>query len=258
MSLRFVSVEPSRRCSKACDFCYNGSSPRLDDAWSADELIDFGQDLAKHGVEALSIGGGEPLEWPGIMDALEGLAPILPRSLTSNGLPLEDSALFERLVDAQPDKIHISLHFPDRLREVRRVTTLVQELETRGLRSGINLVVRRSGLRGAHAAAAFIQRSGISNERVVYLPMRGHDTPSAAELRAVAGGPFQSMTCVAGCGPSPRFASVAVDRTVGWCSYTQTRAPLGELTHSALTDAMEGLGLRHCGDGQLIRLGRAV
>jgi hypothetical protein len=78
--------------------------------------------------------------------------------------------------------------------------------------------------------------------------MRGRDTPTAAEVADVAGGrPFQSMTCLGGCGKSPRFCSVAWDRTVAWCSYTTARRPLGPATHAGLLAALDGLGLNFCG-----------
>ena len=99
MTLERVSVEPSRRCRKACAFCYNGSAPEGDGEWTADEVIAFGADVAAHGVRSLSLGGGEPLEWAGVFDVLAGLEGVLLRSLTTNGLPLSDAALFERRLE---------------------------------------------------------------------------------------------------------------------------------------------------------------
>lgn len=256
--LRVVSLEPSRRCSKACAFCYNGSGPDGDGLWTADDVVTFGRDLAKHGVEALSLGGGEPLEWPGVFEALEGLRGTLARSLTTNGLPLADSALFARLVAAQPDKVHLSIHEPSDRQEVERVMADVTRLAEHGVPSGVNLVVRRSELASSRHAAHAMRRAGIGGERIVYLPLRGGRTPTPEELALVAGGPFQSMTCLRRCAPSERFVSVGADRTVAWCSYTRTRSTLSELTHAALLAALGGLGLEHCGGGQLVRLGAAA
>ncbi len=59
---------------------------------------------------------------------------------------------------------------------------------------------------------------------------------------------FQSMTCLLACGPSPRFCSVAWDRTVAWCSYTKTRRELPELSFRGLIEAMTNLGLEFCGE----------
>ncbi|MBX3273614.1 MAG: radical SAM protein [Sandaracinaceae bacterium] len=256
MSVARVSVEPSRRCKKACAFCYNGSHADGDGEWTADELVAFGRDLAAHGVEAISIGGGEPLEWDGLFEVLEALEGVLARSLTTNGLGLDGPTL-DRLAHARPDKVHVSIHDARARGEVRRAIDAVRALDARGIPSGVNLLVARSRLDAARAAARALAAAGIERERVVFLPMRGHDTPSPEEVAAVAAGPFQSMTCLRGCGASPRFASVAADRTAAWCSYTRTRRRLAALTFGALTRALDGLGLAPCDAGQLVRLGAA-
>jgi hypothetical protein len=112
----------------------------------------------------------------------------------------------------------------------------------------VNLLVRRSGLAAARGASLALERAGIGNDRVVYLPMRGHDTPAPAEVAGVAGGrPFQSMTCLGGCAKSPRFCSIAWDMTVAWCSYTTARRPLEHLSYRGLVAALDGLGLTFCG-----------
>jgi sulfatase maturation enzyme AslB (radical SAM superfamily) len=247
LALELISVELTNRCAKACWFCYNHSLPGGETRWSAPELAAFVRDCAEHDVRAVSFGGGEPLEYDGIFQLLESLRGVLFRSLTTNGLGLDGAAL-DRLAAAAPDKLHVSIHFPERISEVRRVIGQLRELESRGLRSGINLLVARSNLDAARRAAEAIHAAGIGAERVVYLPMRGRDTPSPAELAGVAGGrPFQSMTCLAGCARSPRFASVRWDRTVAWCSYTPTRRPMPEASYHGLVAALTGLGLQFCG-----------
>jgi hypothetical protein len=154
----------------------------------------------------------------------------------------------DRVVAAGPDKVHVSIHFPDHDAEVARVVRQVGRLADRGVRSGVNLVVPRSNLAGAARAAAALRDAGIGNDRIVYLPMRGSDTPSPAEVAAVAGGAkFQSMTCLTGCAASPRFCSVGWDRTAAWCSYTRTRAALAAPTFAALQAALSGLGLEFFG-----------
>jgi sulfatase maturation enzyme AslB (radical SAM superfamily) len=246
-SLEVVSIELTNRCSKACSFCYNHSLPDGDTRWRPDEIVAFVRDCAAHGVRAVSFGGGEPLQYDGLFSVLEQLRGTLFRSVTTNGLPLTGD-LLERLVAAAPDKVHLSIHFPQRDGEVTRVVRQVQELANRGVRSGVNFLVARSNLAAARCAAAVVRGAGIGNDRIVYLPMRGRDTPTPEEVAAVAGHtPFQSMTCLTRCGRSPRFCSVGWDKTVAWCSYTTTRAPLRSLTYAGLEAALYGLGLAFCG-----------
>jgi len=252
-----LSIELTNRCGKACWFCYNTSRPEGATTWSVAEVVDFVRDCSHHAVKAVSFGGGEPLEYDGLFEVLAALRGVLFRSMTTNGLLLSDDVI-RRLVDVGVDKVHVSLHFSGNARELARVIASVGALASAGIRSGVNLLVARSALADARAAAAALHDAGISNERIVYLPMRGQDTPTPREIAEVADGPFQSMTCLAACGPSPRFASIRWDKTVAWCSYTTTRRTLEQPTHAALLAALEGLGLAFCGgtDDGLVRLPR--
>jgi hypothetical protein len=247
MPLELISIELTNRCAKACWFCYNHSLPEGETRWQTDDVVGFVRDCAANGVKAVSFGGGEPLEHRGLFDILRRLDGMLFRSVTTNGLLLRGDVL-DRLVAAHPDKVHVSIHFPDRAGEVARVIAQVHQLAVRGLKSGVNFLVSRSNLPAARASAERVRAAGIGNDRIVYLPMRGRDTPTPAELADVAGRtPFQSMTCLTRCGPSPRFASIGWDRQVAWCSYTRTRRPLAKLTYAGLAAAMDGLGLEFCG-----------
>lgn len=206
------------------------------------------RDAAAHGVRSVSFGGGEPLEAPAIWPVLEGLENTLFRSLTTSGLPLRDNDLFEKLVASRPNKVQVSIHFPSDHLEVRRVIEQVSELDRRGIPSGINLLVRRSGVNAARVAAERIRSAGIDNHRIVHLPMRGEDTPSPEQVAAVAGGPFQSTSCLSTCGPKPRFCSIRWDRSVAWCSYTESRRRLMRLSYAGIVEALVELCVSPCRD----------
>jgi sulfatase maturation enzyme AslB (radical SAM superfamily) len=251
-----ISIELSRLCSKGCGFCYNGSSRVGATAWTADDVVAFTTDCAAHGVRAFSFGGGEPLESPELLlPALAGLRGRAFRSLTTNGLLL-DEAWIARLVAAAVDKVHVSVHAPGDRDEVTRVIDQVHALAAAGIRSGVNLLVRASQLDQAARAAAAVRASGIANARIVYLPMRGRDVPTPAQVARVAAEPFQSTSCLTGCAKSARFVSIGADRTVAWCSYTVARHRLTEPTHAALVSALTDLTLIDCEEthGGLVRL----
>jgi sulfatase maturation enzyme AslB (radical SAM superfamily) len=243
-----VSIELTQQCTKACWFCYSRSHAEGQTAFTPGEVTAFVRDLAHHGVRAVSFGGGEPLGYAGIFDILRDLRGILFRSLTTNGLLLRSDHVIANLVAAAPEKVHVSVHFPERRSELRRVISQVAALEAHGIVSGVNLLVARSSLASAGDAVAAFEAAGIGLNRVVLLPMRGQDTPTSAELAQIAGHrPFQSMTCLLACGKSPRFCAVAWDKTVAWCSYTTERRPLSSLTYDALTAALADLGVTFCG-----------
>jgi hypothetical protein len=197
----------------------------------------------------VSFGGGEPLEarellWP-VLAALRG---VVFRSFTTSGLDLD--AAFDEVVAAAPEKVHVSIHHPGARAEVERVIAQVTRLAQAGIASGVNLLVARSQLPAARAAAQALHGAGIDNARIVYLPMRGRaaETPTPDEIGAVAGSQrFQSMTCLTACAPSPRFVAVAWDRTIAHCSYTTARRPLAAPTHAALVAALADAGLVFCG-----------
>jgi MoaA/NifB/PqqE/SkfB family radical SAM enzyme len=189
-------------------------------------------------VKAVSFGGGEPLEYIGLFDVLLHLRGRLFRSLTTNGLLLS-GRIMDRLVAAAPEKVQVSIHFPELPGEVARVLKQVQQFDKRGIPSGINFLVRSSQLAAAREAAMRVRGEGISADRIVYLPMRGFDTPTPEEVADVAGKqPFQSIACLNACRESPRFCSIAWDKTVAWCSYTVARRPLETLTYDGLISAL--------------------
>jgi len=254
-----LSIELGNRCRKACAFCYSASSPAGETRWTVADVVALVTDGARHGVRAVSFGGGEPLEVPALLfGALAGLRGVVFRSFTTSGLDLD--AAFADVVAAAPDKVHVSIHHPGARAEVERVVSQVGRLAAAGIASGVNLLVARSQLAAAGAAAATLHAAGIDNRRIVYLPMRGDvaETPTPAELAAVAGDRFQSMTCLPACAPSPRFAALAWDRTVAHCSYTTARRPLVAPTHAALLAALATCGLTFCGvpDDRPVRLSR--
>jgi uncharacterized radical SAM superfamily Fe-S cluster-containing enzyme len=247
MSVERLSIELTHRCSKRCHFCYNDSHPGGETVWSTEQLVSFVQDCEQAGTKAVSLGGGEPLEFEGVFEVLRQLQGTVFRSITSNGLRLQGQ-IFDRLVAAAPDKVHLSIHFPEQLSEVERVTQQVLQLQKAGIRSGVNLLVAASSLSAAQQTAQRLRDAGIGNDRIVYLPQRGTDTPTPQQLAQVAGNlPFQSMTCLQACAKSSRFCAITWDQQVAWCSYTSARRPLPTLTAAGLAQALTDLPLVYCG-----------
>lgn len=247
MTVERISIELTNRCGKHCAFCYNGSHAGGDTHWTPQEIITFIKSCAERGTQAVSFGGGEPLEYPHLFDVLQALKGVLFRSVTSNGLLLRGTVL-EGLVKAAPDKVHLSIHFPENDREVERVIAQVTILADAGIPSGVNLLVAREYLAAAATVAAKLHDAGIENDRIIYLPMRMGDTPTPQEVARVAGGkPFQSMSCLVNCHASDRFCAIGWNKQVAWCSYTRARRPLPELTARGLEAALSDLPLLFCG-----------
>ncbi len=246
-AFKLISIEVTNRCGKGCWFCYNGSGPGGNEAWRAEDLIGFIRDCAAHGVESVSLGGGEPLEYEGLEEVLGATRGVLHRSMTTNGIGL-DGARAAALARLGLEKAHVSIHFAERREEVERAIEGVRRLEAAGIRAGVNLLVGKRRLEAASGAAATLHAAGIGNDRIIYLPMRMRgDEPAPAEVAHVAAGAFQSTSCLRQCGRSERFVSINSRMEAAWCSYTETRRRLEELSYGGLCAAMEGLGLRRCG-----------
>lgn len=249
MPLERLSIELTNYCAKGCSFCYNYSSKQGKTSWRVDQLDAFIRDCAQHGTRAVSFGGGEPMEFEGLDGLLRGLQGVVFRSMTTHGLLLKDPRRFERLVEAAPDKVHISIHNPALEGEVSRVIEQVQQLQAANITAGVNLLVSNQQLDAVATATKRLLDAQLSAAQIVFLPLRGQDTPSPQQLIAAAGFyPLQSMSCLLGCASSPRFCSISHDKYVSWCSYTSSRKPLPSLDAHGLREALKGLGLIFCGE----------
>ena len=82
-----LSVDLSNYCSKQCPFCYNHSNREGSTQWKPQEVIGFTSDCIAHGVESVSLGGGEPFEYEGIFEVIDALYAQCYLTVTSNGLP---------------------------------------------------------------------------------------------------------------------------------------------------------------------------
>ena len=142
-----ISIDLSNYCSKQCPFCYNHSKREGNTVWLPSEVISFASDCIKHGVKAVSLGGGEPLEYLGVFDIIEALYPLAYVTLTTNGLPLDTPSIIDSLKLHKPDKIHISIHNADNEKEVSRVLRQITLLKDLEIKPGVNLLIRLSNVK---------------------------------------------------------------------------------------------------------------
>ena len=132
-----VSIELTNYCQKGCSFCYSKSTPEGQTFWTPDVLVSFIKDLAANGIEAVSFGGGEPLQYPHLWDLLDQLKEVpIFKSMTTNGLQLTPETA--RKLSGVLNKVHVSVHYPERSNEVPRAIQNVLALSEAGLKSGIN------------------------------------------------------------------------------------------------------------------------
>lgn len=252
--IELLSIDLSNYCSKQCSFCYNHSTRVGNTLWKPQEVIGFATDCIRHGVKAVSLGGGEPFKYKGVFEVIDALYPQCYLSVTSNGLPLENTETWQRLVKHKPDKIHITIHHPDDAEEVERVERLVKRIGGIGIKPGVNLLV---GADRVDEASAVYRRlcQVLGNEQIILVPQRFSNTPSPKQLSKVAGGmPFQSPSCLLGCKRPTDFCSVSWDKKVNSCSFAQGKVPMETLDYNGMMQALGKVEWKSCevvGDNEI-------
>lgn len=246
-SPELLSIDLSNYCSKECAFCYNHSRREGNTMWRPQEVIDFATDCITHGVKAVSLGGGEPFEYDGVFDVIGDLQKKCYLSVTSNGLPLEDVAIWNRLLSARPDKIHLTVHHPNDNGEVARVLERTVMLRRIGIKPGINLLVGADNIPAAKTTYMEAMKI-LSPDQIILVPQRFSNTPTPRQLASVSGGhPFQSPSCLLSCRRSADFASVSWDKKAGPCSFAGGKATLASLDFAGLQAALAKAAFRSCG-----------
>lgn len=245
-NLEILSIDLSNFCSKQCSFCYNKSHSSGAVIWQPQEVIDFTKDCIENGVKAVSLGGGEPFEYDGIFDIIRALQPIVYLSVTTNGLPLLKESIWERLSDYQPDKIHITIHYPEHKEELERVKRQLSQLDAISITTGVNLLIDQRKLNDCREVYRQL-RTILEPKQIILVPMRYGNTPTPKDLAFVTRGePFQAPSCLLKCQAPQNFCSVSWNKSVNHCSYAGGKVPLPELSYNGLLEALRQVKFKSC------------
>ena len=244
--IELLSIDLSNYCSKQCSFCYNHSRREGYTVWKTSEVIDFASDCIKHGVKAVSLGGGEPFEYDGVFEVIDALYTQCYLSVTSNGLPLENSKIWELLCQHKPDKIHLTIHQPDNNEEVSRVEKRLAEIDSIGIKPGLNLFVGADKVEYAKEVYNRLRKL-LKNDQIILVPQRFSNTPTPKQLASVADGkPFQSPSCLLKCQRPTNFCSVSWDKKVNSCSFASGKVSLDSLDYKGLEKALGSVKWKSC------------
>ena len=244
--IELLSIDLSNYCSKQCSFCYNQSRREGNTLWKPSEVIDFASDCIKHGVKAVSLGGGEPFEYDGVFEVIDALYRQCYLSVTSNGLPLEEEIIWKELVVHKPNKIHLTIHQPDSEAEVTRVENRLQKIEKIGIKPGLNLLVGADKIEYAKEVYTRLSRI-LKSDQIILVPQRFSNTPTPKQLASVVGGkPFQSPSCLLKCERPKNFCSVSWDKKVNSCSFAFGKEPLESLDYDGLENALNHVKWKSC------------
>ena len=246
MMIELLSIDLSNYCSKQCNFCYNHSTRKGNTLWKPQEVIEFASDCIKNGVKAVSLGGGEPFEYNGIFDVIDALFPLCYLSVTSNGLPLEQSAVWNELCNHKPDKIHITIHQPDNKTEVARVKTLIRKIADIGITAGVNLLVGTDKIDAVQSVWQQL-RQIVESKQIILVPQRFSNTPTTKQLGSITNGEaFQSPSCLLECRKPENFCSISWDKKANFCSYAVGKESLMTLDFNGLQNALKNVKWESC------------
>lgn len=241
-----LSLDISNFCSKQCSFCYSHSTKIGSSLWTSEEVIYFLKDCIKNGIKAVSLGGGEPFEYDDIFIIIREIYPHAYLSITSNGLALEDENIWEQLLINSPDKIHITIHYPDDIDEVNRVISTINKLKATKIKAGVNLLVSKDKISACRSAYTKLLKI-LNEQEIILVPQRFSNTPTPEELASVAAGHcFQSPSCLLGCIRPSNFCSVSWDKRVNSCSFAGGKAKLDTLDFEGLISALYRVKWRRC------------
>ena len=245
--IELLSIDLSNYCSKQCPFCYNHSTREGNTIWKPQEVIAFAADCVKTGgVKAVSLGGGEPFEYEGVFEVIDALFPLCYLSVTSNGLPLENPDIWDKLTKHKPDKIHLTIHQPDHQDEVDRVERQLRQIAGIGITPGVNLLVGADKVEDVRRVYERLSKT-LEPKQIILVPQRFSNTPTPKQLSDVAGGkPFQSPSCLLGCQPPENFCSVSWDKKVAPCSFAPCKKPLTTLDYAGLQSALQNVRWQPC------------
>lgn len=245
-TIELLSIDLSNYCSKQCGFCYNHSTREGNVSWTPTEVVAFVKDCIVHGIKAVSLGGGEPFEYDGIFEIIKELQPLVYLSVTSNGLPLENSQVREQLLVSSPDKIHITIHQADSDSEVERVCRQLAWLTTTNIKPGVNLLVPASKISSCKQVYQRLSMM-LKPEQIIIVPQRFSDTPTPKQLAEITEGkPFQSPSCLLKCARPNHFCSVSWDKKVNFCSFAGGKQPLTTLDYNGLINALGRVKFESC------------
>ncbi len=186
--LRVVQLHPTRRCNLACRHCYSLSGPEARDTLPLDDVLRLVADMTPCGYDGLSLSGGEPLMWPGLLPTLaaarrEGLVT----ALATNGMPLSErrAAELAPLVDLVAVSLDGAPETHDRIRGKPGAFATMRErlplLRAAGIRFGIIFTVTRHNLGDLAFAANFAIEEGAALLQIHPLEAVGRAVEEMAE-----------------------------------------------------------------------------
>lgn len=197
---RILHIHPTRRCNLRCRHCYSRSGPEVSEALPPRLVADVVSGAAELGYGVVSVSGGEPLLYPGLVDVLRAAKQAgASTSLATNGMLLTRRRLRE--LDGLVDVLAISLDgTPESHAAMRgdpgafsRMEGRLADLRRSGFVFGFVFTLTQRNLHELQWVTDFARERGASLVHVHPLEPEGYagdhlrgDVPDALELAYAA------------------------------------------------------------------------
>lgn len=187
----------TRRCNLRCVHCYSDStSAHYDGELTLDQMVAVVDDLARYGVPALLLSGGEPMLHPQFFDiASYAVARGVRVTVSTNGTRI-DSGAAARLKDLGVTYVGISLdgigachdEFRGRTGAFRKAVEAFRHCRGAGQKAGLRLTLTRQTVGQLREILEFIEREEIPRVCFYHLVYSGRGADlgllSTSETRA--------------------------------------------------------------------------
>ena len=256
-----IHIDLTTRCPYHCPQCYKGEQADQDIPFLVlADLIRQAQDLR---VFQIAFGGGEPLLYPGLEEAVLKVSRTgMACTITTSGCPLSGH-LLKHLKDAGLRHMQISLNgskgeIHSRSRDgFREAITALELLRGSGLSYGVNWVARKDNLADFEDMADMVKTLGAGNLNILrYKPSPVEEYAAqalsseeyqllAAKIRRVRGltvkvdSAYSMLLCTlhggaipegfSGCGAGRRFFAVSAGGRFHGCSHCEESEPGGNI-----------------------------
>lgn len=252
-----IAIALTEKCQKGCWFCYAESSPKTESILPFDELKEFIQQLAlkdEFGRPSLHFGGGEPFEYPYIVDLIELLETLnYPYSITSNLVYCEPAKLIKT------GWLWGSIHFPP------EAPVVIEKLQSIGNNVGAIVLVMRKYLETDRLyqvfellnkqrlpfLVTFFKASGGGKKLPNQEPTKEQKSELLRYLYEMFGKPIASTSCLGiakneRCPCGKTWFAITPNKVIKTNSFQSVGIQLEKLTIENFLDAIERLPFVDC------------
>jgi MoaA/NifB/PqqE/SkfB family radical SAM enzyme len=259
-----ISIALTARCEKDCDFCYAESVREGATHWKLEQVVKMVESCDRHGVFAVTLGGGEPLLWND--QSVQADFYDLLNELSAFGCAISFTTSAHPTVEW--DRIPPSIRPRISLHHYREIAFVQHEINRAracgGSMPAVNIVVHKGAIAHVLIAAEKLAEAGVRD--FLLLPLRPVGrafgsplVPTEEELRQLVRlFPVPNVKLSScyhlehqndtflGCGAGDWFVSIDEKHGIKACSFSKTGIALVDFDYQEIVEALPLLNRLEC------------